>query len=155
MMSTISPAVGVLSGRPRLRISMARSDGRCACYGAPGRRSWHSLRPEGRKHVLASMTSANVGRSRFRSRSIGLSGLGGAEGESRRSATSEGAPHHEVDELRGVGQCHWRRRQAHLAIPMAEYDRRGVRVPGRAQVLVAASHVGKKDTIGGGIYATS
>jgi hypothetical protein len=41
--------------------------------------------------VLASMTSANVGRSRFRSRSIGLSGSGGAGGESRRSATSESA----------------------------------------------------------------
>jgi hypothetical protein len=58
-------------------------------------------------------------------------------------------PHHEIDELGGVRERHRRRRQANLSVPMAEDDGGGVGMPGRAQVLVAAAHVGQEDTIRG------
>jgi hypothetical protein len=58
-------------------------------------------------------------------------------------------PHHEVDQLRGVGQGHRCGGHANLAVPVAEHDCARVRMPGCSQVHIAAPHVGEKHSVGG------
>jgi hypothetical protein len=58
------------------------------------------------------------------------------------------SPNLQVDELCAIGQGDGGGRQAQFAHPVAEHDGRRVRMPSYPQVLVAASNVGKEDTMG-------